>query len=784
MTRGRPSASALGLVAWGLIVLAFFGDVLFAPGGRVLSAAGTDVWRQFAGWRAFGFGVWKDGDFPLWNPLVYGGMPYFTGFQSALLYPPNALFLVAPLLEALNWTMALHLGWLGAGAFLWLRRARLHPAAAGFGSVLAVFGGAHFLHLYAGHLTNLCVMAWAPWLFLAIESWRVEGRARWALAGAGVVAMEVFAGHPQYVYYSAIAAGLFAIGLGFRAARASRVTFALGVLAMFVLGALLSAVQWLPAAASLDESVRSGGTGALFAGSYSFPPENLLTTFLPRLFGDGVHGEYWGRWFYWESCAYVGVAGLTLIVLGAWRAADRGAARVDAVLAMAVLVLALGMYTPLFPVALRVVPGWSLFRGTSKLAFLAALFAARLAARGADAVLQPSFERPARAWGFAAGALIVGAVVAGAALAAPGTAPSWWTSWREALWSTGQVTHLTQARFFAPDFAERAARGAGRDLLAAAAKATAAAACVFVAGSKRWGAWALLALGCVELLIFAAPLRRTFPLADLALPEASAYRRAHDGDFRVLDGARTNGGLLSGLPDIWGDDPGVLRRYAELMAATQGLPPGEAGQALPIHRVHPRWDLLRFRAALVPRADGGADVHEIDVRPLGRFEIVPSWEVRTDRDAVLARVLDPGFDPRRTVVLEQSPEVRPVASPAAPSASAGESCEVLRESVDEVVVRVTAPAGGVLLMTDPYSRGWTAGAAGPSAPQARYDLQPADWALRGIPLVPGTHEIRMAYRPRWLGESAAVSLSAWVALAGVGGVTFARRRRAAARVSE
>jgi hypothetical protein len=110
------------LAALGVIVLFIFADVLFAPHDRVLSREGTDVWRQFAGWRAFGFGTWKTGDFPLWNPFVYGGMPYFTGFQSALLYPPNALFLAAPLAWAINWSIAIHAWWLAAGVCVWLRR--------------------------------------------------------------------------------------------------------------------------------------------------------------------------------------------------------------------------------------------------------------------------------------------------------------------------------------------------------------------------------------------------------------------------------------------------------------------------------------------------------------------------------------------------------------------------------------------------------------------------------------------------------------------------------------
>ena len=768
-------STAAWLAMLGAIVLLFIADVLFAPHDRVLSRAGTDVWRQFAGWRAFGFGLWKSGDFPLWNPLVYGGMPYFTGFQSALLYPPNALFLAVPLTWAINWTIAAHAWWLAAGVFVWLRRSGLHPAAAAFAGLVAVFGGPHFLHLHAGHLTNLCVMAWVPWLFLVIEAWRFDGRSRWVAAGAAIVAMEVLAGHPQYVYDSGLAAGLVAIAAATRAGKSRRATFLLGVVAMFLGGALLAAVQLLPGFAALADFVRAGGSDEVFAGSYSLPPESLLTAVVPGFLGDGVRADYWGRWFYWESCAYVGVAAAALMGLGAWRGADRAGARRDVVVLFALVVLALGAYTPLFHVLFRVVPGYGLFRGSSKFLFFAALLAARLAGRGADVALRGGWEVGGRRMQIALGTPVAGtvglAVVAGSLLlaGAPGGGPSWWSRWREGLWDSRQVTHMPAEQFFHPEFVREATQAAGGGLLFAAAITSAAIALLAASRRRRAGAWALLALGAAELLIFAAGFRQTFSLAELISPGAVAYRRAHPGDFRVLDRARANGGLLSGLPDVWGDDPGVVRRYAEFVAATQGLPPDAAAQTLRIRGAHARWDLLRFRAAFAPKAEHDVDVQEIDLHPLRRFEIVPQWEVRTGRDAVLARVLGTGFDPRRTVILETAP------AGVAVDSSAGGEWTILRESADDVDVRVDAPRGGILLMTDPFSQGWRAEGL---QDHQRYPVMPADWAFRAIPLPPGTHELRIFYRPPALRLGIALSGVAWSGLLAAA-LRIGLRRRAA-----
>src|SRR5262245_23319733 len=84
-----------------------FSDVLFDT-QNVLSHKDTDLMLQFLPWREFGFGELSKGHLALWNPHIFGGAPYFAGFQSALLYPPNWLHLFLPLTVAINWIIALH----------------------------------------------------------------------------------------------------------------------------------------------------------------------------------------------------------------------------------------------------------------------------------------------------------------------------------------------------------------------------------------------------------------------------------------------------------------------------------------------------------------------------------------------------------------------------------------------------------------------------------------------------------------------------------------------------
>jgi hypothetical protein len=56
----------------------------------------------------------------------------------------------------------------------------------------------------------------------------------------------------------------------------------------------------------------------------------------------------------------------------------------------------------------------------------------------------------------------------------------------------------------------------------------------------------------------------------------------------------------------------------------------------------------------------------------------------------------------------------------------------------------------------------------PPGPQATYDVMPANWVLRAIPLQAGTHHIRLRYEPRAVLPGFIVSGVTLAALAGAG----------------
>ncbi|MCU0723957.1 MAG: hypothetical protein MUC63_10160, partial [Planctomycetes bacterium] len=362
MTAGPPALRRLHPAACAALLLAaltflMFADVLFAGPGIVVSHGLGDTARHFVAWREFGFAEMAAGRLPLWNPHLFCGNPYFGGFQSALLYPPNLVHLVLPVGRAINVTVALHVFLFGFFTFLWVTARGVRPAGGLAAAGVAAFGGGFFAHVYAGHLAHLCAMAWAPLVLAAVDGLFARPGPRHVLLGGAALALQALAGHPQFVLLTGLAAGPYALLRLIASPR--RAVAAAGLAGILLLGAGLSAAQWMTGLQESADSFR-GAAGLPFdlAAEYPLPPENLLLLVAPGALGENVHVPYWGRSFLWEAQPFFGVAGLALAILGA--VLGRREHRLfSAPLAALCLVLALGDATPLFRWLYAGVPGFA-----------------------------------------------------------------------------------------------------------------------------------------------------------------------------------------------------------------------------------------------------------------------------------------------------------------------------------------------------------------------------------------------------------------------------------------
>ncbi|MCP4643335.1 MAG: YfhO family protein [bacterium] len=740
-----------------LSLLAVFGDVLLTLGRPVLGSPYTDMFRYFVSVRDFGFDELAHGNLALWNPHLFSGTPFFGSFQSALLYPPNWMHLVLPFALAINLTIVLHVLLAGASTYGWARFRGLSREGGVLAGAIVMFSGAHFMHVYAGHLTFMCAVAWTPLVFLAVDRLLAAPNLRWCLAGSFAAAMQLLAGLPQCAFITAFAAAVY-IALRLATDR-SLWRIVPWFAAMAIIPALLSTVQIGSGLEVAAETVRGGGVSYEFATAYSFPPENLMTLIAPGFFGTPQ--TYWGRWYLSEMCLFFGVAGFLMALYGAIHG-DKRARRFAAVMVAVLAVAAMGRYTPVFRLLYAVVPGFRVFRSPSKLMFPATLFAALLAGAGLDALRRNPAKR---AW-------VVATVVAACCLlalaagvyVARGGPDSGWAS------VTRSVASMSDVR--------REFDGAGMDAAASRAALSllmAGVTCAVMAGllrlrNRTWLTYAVLGIALLELVVFARATRATFELSETRIPEIESFYARQD-DKRVLQPVYQNYSLLIRGHNVWGYDPVVLRRYAEFMSYTQHGDARGDSQAVHFVRDHPLYRMLRQDHVVGPSKAGVQVIPITQGPPMDRLHLVHEARVLDDPGEILSAMVQPDFDPTRTVILEEPPV-------SAPDGTGSGTAAIVDESTDHLTIEADLDRAAILVITDAYSRGWRAVALEGSA-QTAYRVLPANYILRGIPLQPGKHRFRVEYAPRGYTVGRWVSLAAWLAFAAAGVYSLVRKPRQA-----
>ena len=736
MTSRRAELIALGSLL--ALTFAMFGDVLFAGGTRVVGFQTTDLYLQFLPWRDFGFRELAKGNLALWNPYIFGGAPYFGAMQAALLYPANWLFLILPLATAVNWSLALHVFAIGAFTLCWMRVRGLHVAASFFTGALIMFCGAHFLHIFAGHLPHLLAMTWAPLIFCAIDGLYEHRKIGWCFLGMFAVAMQVLAGFPQHVFYTAIIAGLYS---ALRLIEQRSWSLTAPLLGIYFGGAALSAVQLLIANQTMRETIRGIPLPFTFASRHPFPPRNLITLLAPNFFGEPA--IYWGGGLLWEACLFIGVAGVLLSVYAAiyceWKAKW-----IPLVVCVFALLVAFGVHTPLYWILYQSLPGFDKFRSVSKFIFSASQFLVLLAGLGFDRLLRQKRAELA----FIVGAFLLAALLACSA---------YWTTTTNAWRPFMDRIHAAEESFFSPQLYASAEFAALTQHRAAVSLMVAAITCALFGGLLLFSKWkapsiyGVVVLGVAEMFLFARAARPTFDSASVINQDEKSFLDQHPGDYRILNLFHPNSAMSIGIPELWGYDASVVRRYAEFVAWSQGGDPDKATQDVTFKSVDPLYAIVRLGYVLLPRP-GDFRVFDVETPALPQVLLVAKYRIAKNRDAIFDAMRSSDFDPRAEVILETDPNPIPLRTETSARA------QIISESTDSLIIEADTGQPAILLITDVYTPSWRAVSL-PGSVQSNYHLQPANYILRAVPLSAGHHRLRVEYFSR------VFEVGKWISLA-------------------
>lgn len=283
----------------------------------------TDPVRQQYPWREIVIAMEKKFQLPLWSPYTMAGSPLLANQQSAAFYPLNFLFFFLPFW--LGWSILIILCPLLAGAFLYLYliNLRLHPWASVLGAFAFAFCGFSISWMEWGTIGHVAL--WLPLSLLSIDKIFSQFKAKkfstWSIIFAFSLTSSFFAGHLQTFFY------LFLISIAYFLARWIQngkdkkiVSFFIILSSLFL---IITAIQWLPTVQLIGESARNVDQADWQKDGWFIPWQHLIQFVAPDFFGNPTTLNYWGSWNYGEFVGYIGIFPLIMAIFALFFRRDK-----------------------------------------------------------------------------------------------------------------------------------------------------------------------------------------------------------------------------------------------------------------------------------------------------------------------------------------------------------------------------------------------------------------------------------------------------------------------------
>lgn len=696
-----------------------------------------DFYLQFWAFSTFEVRELAAGRLPLWNPYAFAGSPFWADVQAAVFYPFSLLTLLlsapwgfSPFALALE---ALAHFWLAAVfMYLFVRQLTQSRAAAVISALTFTFSG--YLTGYPSQqLAVLEADVWLPLILYFLhqlhqrsnESANIESGGNFffnlhpsilnPLLLAGVAwGLTLLAGHPQSAFIVVCVSLAYFLYLRFTIYNSQFKIYVLRstlhTLLFLLTGLGIAAIQFIPAVEYTLLSVRAEGTYDKMSGG--FPLIDVLQFLLP-----GQVSHY--------SPLYIGVVGLILASIAVFTAPARNRYTIFwGLVAVVALLISFGgntfLYTPLY----LSVPGFSIFRGQERWAFVVAFSLSVLAGYGFQALqcqverLTLNAQRLTRYLFFLALLLVF--------LFFVGLNQTGWTP---------------QSPFYG--------------LLGAAILLT-------ILLVLAWLLWRFepnlpptlftsftAALICFDLFtvnwqtnLYPQPFEwhTRVPAVVAAIKKDAASSPGEPfrvyNEFRLYD----NYGIPYELEDLWGASPLRPARYDQFLA-----PP------MPIERT---WELLNVKYVItwrkelyVPSTIIYEEPAEKDTTYVHRLSMVGprAWLVTqteiADDSAILQKIADPNFDRWNVALLEETEDRRLEIAESLPLRTTF-NLQRLTFDPSHLSYHVVTSTPGLLVLSEIDYPGWQATIDGQTTPILR-----ADYVLRAIPVSAGEHTIELSFQP-------------------------------------
>ncbi|MCL5102630.1 MAG: YfhO family protein [Armatimonadetes bacterium] len=357
-----------------------------------------DAIAQFYPWRVFYARSMRAGHIPLWNPHQFCGTPFLANGQSAVLYPPNLVFLIFDPITAFTILAALHMFLAASFTYIYLRELGCKELGGIVGGICFAFSA--FMVLWLELPTFVAVATWLPLILLLIHR-SVERKSMfYAMLAGAVMAMAILAGHFQIAFYLMFAAILWWIwklvgvwredGQLYAAVRVGVPLLVFLTLAGLIAAPQIISTQELAMNSHRVRDVTPEGYERFL--SNAVPAYRLITAFAPDFFGNpsknnyfllgNLNGHIGSAADYMEYGMYIGILPLLLAVVALWQVFKRQHVGFFAVLGLIAILAATG--TPINAIFYYLIPGFSALGGPNRILLLYLFSMAALAGFGID----------------------------------------------------------------------------------------------------------------------------------------------------------------------------------------------------------------------------------------------------------------------------------------------------------------------------------------------------------------------------------------------------------------
>jgi hypothetical protein len=721
-----PDTLAL-LILFALWLLFFWRLFTPIPGDQASLKQG-DFSGQFVTFAGYQYTRLAAGEVPLWDPYNNGGLPFIADTQAAVFYPPRLATIALAHLgggwsyHALELEMTLHVLAYSVMLYALLRRLTLGRAGSVYAGLIAAIVGSYGGFLAGYPPLQLALLEATIWLPLAVTglveaSREAHPRPRWLVLTGFALGLSWMAGHPQTSWFLTY---LLVAFFAYRAytMRSNWRVFAGGTALFGLIAGGMAAVQLLPGVEYLAHTARVGFT--YDAKGNGFPFQDVVQFVFP-----GVMSLF--------SPLYMGIIGLALAVIALWRLPGTLFWGITALLALG---LSFGANSALFPALYNLLPGMRFFRGQERAAFLVANSLAILAGLGAAGMAEWDWLKDFKATRRIQTGLLVLLILCGivAALVFVGWLGDSET-YGQYLSPVGFSALITALALFALPY--------------------------LLAKPESRGRWALL----LALLVFElftvnmdAPSNYdSIPPGEqhsLTPPPAVAQVLADTGTPFRVDGFRAlhdNYGSLYGVMDMRGISPLFLNGPYTIINA--GLINPTAWELFAVRYVYTDWMEMPVPSEIVGDGTdryGTFNIHQLtDPRPFAH--LVYAVATVANDEAAYALLTQPGFLPRRTVILDQSVDL------ALNSDNYGQGEAVVTAfTPEQFTIQVTTPGNAVLSIANPDYPGWEATLDGQPAIILR-----AYGAVAAVIVPAGEHTVMFVYNPLSYRVGAIASLATW-----------------------